>query len=63
MNWISVEDKNRLPAHMEKVLITDSVFVYMGYPMISEEITRWYSMCDDYIENITHWMSLPELPK
>lgn len=63
MMWISIKPNGRLPAQMEEVLITDSTFVYMGYPMISEEGVRWYSSCDDYIENVTHWMPLPELPK
>jgi hypothetical protein len=61
--WISVED--RLPPDGQTVLIWSAGYIYQG----------WYEktslICGDFydkdtcliIENVTHWMPLPEPPK
>jgi len=63
MNWINVEDIEKLPELLEEVLFTDSEGVYKGYRLkssISE--VEWYSITDTRIDGVTHWMPLPELP-
>ena len=64
MNWISVEDKERLPESLEDVLFTDGDRVYKGYRLSSEldDFVGWYNSNDSSIYEVTHWMPLPELP-
>ncbi len=68
MNWISVEDKNRLPPSLEDVLFTDGRNVFKGYRIQTSaddwEIPwhYWHSVTENTIEDVTHWMPLPELP-
>jgi hypothetical protein len=66
MNWVSVENKKILPEILENVLMTDGDRVYKGYRMpnfIGElECSHWYNDGDSLIEDVTHWMPLPELP-
>lgn len=67
MNWISVEDKSKLPEHLEDVLFTDGINIFKGYRLVvflgSSGIDYWYSNTDNRIPDVTHWMLLPELPK
>ena len=64
MNWISVED--RLPESLEDVLFTEGEGVYKGYRLVSSisevDWDYWYSVTETRIEDVTHWMPLPELP-
>lgn len=67
MKWISV--KERLPKDDDNVLVflapTDILIgSYFFRPMMrSFTWTMHDSDLDEYIEDITHWMPLPEPPK
>jgi hypothetical protein len=65
MKWISVKDK--LPVSLEDVLFTDGGGVYKGYRLVSSisevDWDYWYSVTENRIKGVTHWMPLPELPK
>ena len=42
--------------------------VHLGYAIVVEgeegtDLIRWYNDAGDRIENVSHWMPLPELPK
>ena len=59
--WIPTSE--RLPERCEDVLICDieDAFIAVGY---LDDETRW--VCRDWffgLDEITHWMQLPELPK
>lgn len=65
--WISVKD--RLPEQTDpakKVLFitkTDGVFIGCYYKATAyDQFNGWYSMCVR-IDNVTHWMPLPEPPE
>lgn len=66
--WISVEDE--LPPKESEyednsivVLATDGYGVYKGLYRCSEYLSGWFT-CDLWaLENITHWMPLPQAPK
>lgn len=73
MEWISVKDK--LPEYTgtlygnkitDVVLFTDSKDIYTGHlesvrPDFINEY--WTDYSDETVNNVTHWMPLPELPK
>ena len=67
MEWISVEDEEKLPEHLEDVLFTDGINIFKGYRLVvclgSSEIDYWYSNLDNRILDVTHWMPLPKPPK
>ena len=61
-NWISVEDE--LPPRAEKsftfsdyVLVCDNIG-YIETACYNFEKNRW-----DWLNNVTHWMHLPQLPR
>lgn len=66
--WISVEDE--LPPKESEyednsivVLATDGYGVYKGLYRCNEYLSGWFT-CDLWaLENITHWMPLPQAPK
>lgn len=62
MNWIKVSDE--LPKFDTYVLTTDGrdirISVYQDMSDI-DSCNRWHS--EFWEVNVTHWMSLPELPK
>ena len=67
-HWISVEDE--LPPKESEyeensivVLATDGIGVYKGLYRSGEYLSGWFT-CDLWaLENITHWMPLPQAPK
>ena len=71
MEWISVED--RLPAHRDKILITDGkLMATIDIDMESGDERKWLDpfgfnghAFECFIEwaDVTHWMPLPEPPK
>ena len=67
MNWISVEDKDKLPEELDEILFTEGQGVYKGYrieyDLGEERWNAWFSVSDNKIDDVTHWMPLPELPK
>lgn len=69
--WIRVKDKP-VPKDCKVLAINqngDQAVVY--YELTGKNLVRggWFSGCefgcggDDYFDNITHWMPLPEAPK
>ncbi len=64
MNWFSVEEKDKLSESMDDVLFTNGKELYRGYRFASFENTveGWYCDHGYSIDNVTHWMPLPELP-
>ncbi len=68
MQWVSVQEKEKLPKSLDEVIFSDGKGVYKGYRFAAyvnarEEVERWYSISDTLIEDVTHWMPLPELPE
>lgn len=63
MNWIKIEEK--LPQDLENVLFTDKKHVYKGFTNCHfwGECNYWFSDTEHCIEDVTHWMPLPPLPK
>ena len=63
MEWIRIEDD--LPEDLENVLFTDGKDVYKGYinKSVWGEWNYWFSISDVGIEDVTHWMPLPTMPK
>ena len=57
--WISVKD--RLPAIYLNVLIYDTIDNYISNSLLNEN-NQWIG-CKSNIDDITHWMPLPEAPK
>lgn len=57
--WISV--KNRLPPIYVNVLIYDTIDNYISNSLLNEN-NQWIG-CKSNIDDITHWMPLPEAPK
>lgn len=57
--WISVEE--RLPEHMDDVLIWVGGLVEVGYYDENNECWELYTYVGD--GSVTHWMHLPEPPK
>lgn len=67
-NWISVEDE--LPPKESKyddnsivVLATDGNGVYKGLYRSGEYLSGWFTYDLWELDNITHWMPLPNPPK
>ncbi len=69
-DWISVE--NRLPELYTNVFVKDSAnkvpFVAFRYEGVTSDVTLeidWipHPYVNNFIENITHWMPLPQPPK
>lgn len=56
--WISV--KERLPSYGERVLVTEGHGVFEAFLSISH---NWSRLGVDWVEGVTHWMPLPELPE
>jgi len=68
MKWISVQEKDKLPESLAEVIFTDGKGIYKGYRFAafinaSDEVERWYSITENLIEDVTHWMPLPNLPE
>ena len=66
INWISVKDRHA--PSMETVLLSDGKNVSIGWnesvqPEESAAYCRWMGNPEVDLENITHWMPLPEPPK
>lgn len=59
--WISV--KNRLPERRVQVLVTDGFDIDTG----NLSVNGWWHLDDsiscDCLDDVTHWMPLPEPPK
>lgn len=67
MSWTSVKEKDKLPESLDEIIFTDGKGIYKGYRYAAyvnsnQEVERWYSITDTRIEDVTHWMPLPELP-
>lgn len=65
MEWISVKDKNNPPPELERVLISCEEGVCSGtwtYEQWQIDPIGSYAG-DGCVFHVTHWMSLPELPK
>lgn len=65
-DWISVEE--RLPEYNEDVLASDGTQSFVASRFILGDKEYFKSnFCEKcvggYIDKITHWMSLPKLPK
>lgn len=65
-HWISVEDE--LPKNRESILFTDGGCVYSGRYYGGRyygDKGDWVDFCEvsTLIEDVTHWMPLPEPPK
>jgi len=58
--WIPVGE--RLPEWDEEVLIYNPVGIYMGM-RYSDGWVIWDYNGDKHVDNITHWMPLPESPE
>lgn len=72
MNWISVAE--RLPEKGKgsevKMLFWDEYNIHFGYFWTYGDEPKWTSISDPYyggeyrdVDNVTHWMPLPEPPK
>lgn len=67
MKWIPVEE--RLPEYNKRILVTD---IRDGYMSVTVLMKGWGGRDDGWegedgymlpVEEITHWMPLPEMPK
>ena len=63
--WISVKD--RLPKAFQEVILPYNGAIYLGY-LTAETFPRWCIPSFDDIEyvdvdDLTHWMPLPEMPE
>ena len=60
--WISVD--KYLPCHGETVIFCTNFGTWVGWielPIEEKEELQWYSFDDcQFIDNVTHWMPLPE---
>jgi len=65
MEWIKIEEGGRFPDDLEMVLFTDDKTIYKGFRNCSllGDWNYWFSVTDVGVEDVTHWMPLPELPK
>lgn len=65
MEWINIKQIEKLPESLKDVLFTDGNEVFKGYRVKSsiDEFDFWHSITDRTIENVTHWMPLPVVPK
>lgn len=67
--WIPVSEKPALReegSFSEEILFTNGKYVYFGYLNDLSEIGEGFSwlLSNGYeIDDVTHWMPLPELPK
>jgi len=63
MEWIECDEK--LPEDLINVLLTNKKDVYKGYVMKSslDGHISWYTINDFIIDDVTHWMPLPKMPK
>ena len=63
MEWISVNDK--MPPYLSKCLVTNGEYVKFSWS--KDEDPAWceiHNGKDDFwLEDVTHWMPLPEPPK
>jgi hypothetical protein len=59
--WISVED--RLPERCVRVIVSDGRDVCIAYR--EDDGDEWFPIDYGYVsvENITHWMPLPDVPQ
>ncbi len=64
VQWISINEIDRLPESLNEVLFTDGQEIFKGYRIqsIIDEPDMWHSSGDQTIYEVTHWMSLPKLP-
>lgn len=69
MDWINFKDQ--LPEHGDKVLVLTKQNLVLGAKVFlirgEEKATGYYAIClceaSVPIKQLTHWMSLPDLPK
>lgn len=66
MNWISVKD--RLPERFVGLQRSDIVIVSYDNGVVNTGYYDYYCNCwfdvfEEYVFNVTHWMTLPEPPK
>ncbi len=63
MDWIKCVD--RFPEEFEDVLFTDGKDVFKGHLYNSglDDFILWFSVSESTIDNVTHWMLLPNPPK
>ena len=63
MKWINVLDKS--PEDLKSVIFTDGKEIFKGYRISSsvDDWFSWYTEGDFKIYDVTHWMTLPFLPK
>ena len=58
--WIKCSD--RLPPEDVIVLCSDTDYIFIGYYSLMNAKTCWFDDETRYLSDITHWMSLPNLP-
>ena len=60
MNWISVQE--RLPEKSEEeYIVCNSARIVTTMDFVAG---KWYSdILNEFVDNVTHWMFLPEPPK
>lgn len=62
MEWIKIEDD--FPEDLEHVLFTNGKDIYKGYRnAFMWGNCYWFSVSEEAIEDVTHWMPLPIMPK
>ncbi len=60
MEWISVED--RLPNNEQRILVSDGDFIVID-EFIEEEDDFYLESGLELVDEVSHWMPLPEPPK
>lgn len=68
MKWKKIKTLKDLPCPADDVLFTDGEWIYVGWieSHSENEPPSFYNNLrtgSHWPENITHWMSLPDLPK
>lgn len=64
MNWINVNELDKLPETFDYVLFSNGECVYFGYRIfVDEDFNEWYANEGFGVKNVTHWMPLPLPPK
>lgn len=61
MEWISVKDD--LPKKRTRVLVSDGQLVTQAIINHRGDWANWYTIDNEYFNDVTHWMPLPEPPK
>lgn len=60
MKWISIKDGN-FP-HEKSFLVTDGCEHFVAWKKNGDDKFYYSYCCGCRVENVTHWMELPEMP-